>query len=146
MAQDNEGDYSSTVIWTFTYSPDSFFPYAITVNYYWETDDLNAAVKSEFGPNATLADWDEIKAAYSGRIIEFMEAIDFGLEDGDILLQRGGDEFYGSTSRHYFMTRYDGDVPSWYAVHDNIDDYTLVLGSYYDVQDRVLAKLSDGSE
>ena len=44
------------------------------------------------------------------------------------------------------MTRYDGDVPSWYMVHDNIDDYTLVLGSYYDVQDRVLAKLSDGSE
>ena len=142
-AQDNDGAYSNTLTWNFTYDPDSSFPYAITVLSYWETDDLDAAVKSELGANATVADWDEIKAMYSENIGEFIEAIGLGLGDEDILLQRDGEEFYEANDRHYFMTRFDGDVPNWYLVHDQIDDYTLVLGSWYGVKDRVLAKLSD---
>ncbi|MBN2231188.1 MAG: hypothetical protein JW779_16505, partial [Candidatus Thorarchaeota archaeon] len=144
-AQDNDGAYSNILTWNFTYDSDSSFPYAITVLTYWETDDLDAAVKSELGANATVADWDEIKATYSESIGEFIEVIGLGVGDEDILLQRNGEGFVEANNRHYFMTRFDGDVPEWYTVHDQIDDYTLVLGSSYGVKDRVLAKLSDNS-
>jgi len=59
-----------------------------------------------------------------------------------VLIQNNGKRYY-SGSRHYFLTRFDGEVPSWYAVHDEIDGYTLVLGSWYDVEYRIIVKISE---
>ncbi|WP_367363439.1 hypothetical protein [Mesotoga sp.] len=141
-AQDDDGKYSNVVTWNFTYSHLPF-PYALTTNLYWETEDLEQAVKNEFGPNATIGDWAELKSEYSGRIMEFIDALGITIGQGNsILIQNDGDRFYFYGSRHYFITRFDGDVPYWYLVHDQIDDYTLVLGSWYDVQYKVLVKLN----
>ncbi|PZC52343.1 hypothetical protein [Mesotoga sp. TolDC] len=117
--------------------------YLLTRGKYEETSDLLTAVRNEYGPTAEIADWAEIKRQYSGKTEELIGELGLGIGQGEsVLIQNNGKRYYGTT-RHYFLTRFDGEVPSWYLVHDQIDSYTLVLGSWYDVEYRILAKISE---
>ncbi|RAM58086.1 hypothetical protein DS66_10175 [Mesotoga sp. SC_3PWM13N19] len=117
--------------------------YLLTRGKYEETSDLLTAVRNEYGSRAEIADWAEIKREYSGRTGELIRELGLGIgQDESVLIQNNGKRYY-SGSRHYFLTRFDGEVPSWYAVHDEIDGYTLVLGSWYDVEYRIIVKISE---
>jgi hypothetical protein len=117
--------------------------YLLTRGKYAETSDLLTAVRNEYGSRAEIADWAEIKREYSGKSGELIRELGLGIGQGEsVLIQNNGKRYY-SGSRHYFLTRFDGEVPSWYAVHDEIDGYTLVLGSWYDVEYRIIVKISE---
>lgn len=117
--------------------------YLLTQWKYAETSDLLTAVRNEYGSRAEIADWAEIKRQYSGKTGELIRELGLGIGQGEsVLIQNNGKRYY-SGSRHYFLTRFDGEVPSWYAVHDEIDGYTLVLGSWYDVEYRIIVKVSE---
>ena len=101
------------------------------------------AVRNEYGPTAEIADWAEIKKQYSGKTGELIRDLGLGIgQDESVLIQNNGKRYY-SGSRHYFLTRFDRKVPSWYAVHDEIDGHILVLGSWYGVEYRIIVKVSE---
>jgi len=118
-------------------------PYALTTGYYTADADMDAAVVSEFGPSAQVADWTDIKASYAGSAAEFCDAV--GLSADGIpsaIVYRNGEGFWYS-GRHYFVKRHDGIVPSNWLVHDQIDNNTLDLGSWYILNGKpILVRLS----
>ena len=105
-------------------------PYEITAGSYSETDDLDNRCQEEFGVGAGLADWAIIKSEYSGSADQFASAIGMPPHSGSIWVQRDGNRWHTDT-RHYLFAHHAGDVPSGWAVHDHIDNYTLSLGSWY---------------
>ena len=128
---------------TTTQTSEKTTKYLLTRGKYEETSDLLTAVRNEYGPTAEIADWAEIKRQYSGKTGELIRELGLGIGQGEsVLIQNKGKRYY-SGSRHYFLTRFDGEVPSWYLVHDDIDSYTLVLGSWYDVEYRIIVKVSE---
>lgn len=115
--------------------------FVLTTNSYSETDDLDAAVVAEFGRDAAVADWEEIKERFSGQIADFCDAVGMTDYRDSALLYRNGEAWW-SGSRHYFAQRHDGQVPGGWLVHDNIDNFTLDLGSWYGMNYPILVKIA----
>ena len=111
-----------------------------------EKDDLEEVIRVEFGPNYRLADWNDI-LCYADMIEGWAKGI--GLSKGtenSFLISRNGSRFWQGR-RHYFVSRLDHDKPGNYLAHDNINDDYLCLGSWYDLEKRVLAiKKSPGAK
>lgn len=105
-------------------------------------DDLNQAVRNEFGNNAVIADWEDIKRYFGNDVAAFLDGIcaysgsDTGTSSH--FLQRNGRAMH-SGRRHYLMRRFDGNVRSGWAVHDHIQNRTLCLGSWHGTR-KVLVK------
>ncbi len=128
----------------------SFEGYVLTSNRYRVEDvDLDAVVEDEFGLGATVADWQDIKSEFSGRVREFCKGVglpnqrDTGNHHG-AFVYNGGSRYYNCPrwdGRHYFVTFFDGSLPGNYQVHDSIDNRTLCLGSWYRKEMEVLVKL-----
>lgn len=143
VVRDNSGR-SGSVTHVVSVGPASQYEgYALTQLYYSETDDLDMAVRSEFGSSAQVADWDGVKAQFSGRASEFANGVGLIEYDENALLYRGG-AAYWSGSRHYFVALHYGQLPQNYTflVHDSIDNHVLDLGSWYGMRMRVLVKLN----
>ncbi|MFA6808784.1 MAG: hypothetical protein WCR27_07310 [Eubacteriales bacterium] len=117
--------------------------YAITENQYRETDNLSEAVKKEFGSQATIADWSDIKKDYGDNIEEFIKEIGFKYgENESVFVTNEGQESW-KDNRHYFITRFDGTVPSGYLVHEQIQKNVIVLGSWVDINYKILVKTNE---
>lgn len=119
--------------------PDGF-TYRLTSGKYKETDNLNQKVRDEFGSSALVADWNDLKTHFSNNIVQFLNGIGIlaGNHEG-IMLKRNG-QFIYSGNRQYFINRYDGNVPAGYLVHDHIANKTLLLGSWYNLNNKILVK------
>jgi uncharacterized repeat protein (TIGR02543 family) len=120
------------------------YEYKLTVGTYSETEDLYAVCKREFGPNATLADWNDIKANYSGNIKEFLDKVSLPVGYGEntkaAYVQVNGERFYYST-RHYFIERHDGSIPLGWGALDQIGSNYLDLGSWYGIKLKALVRI-----
>jgi hypothetical protein len=116
------------------------FTYRLSLNRYSEKVDLTARAKQEFGSTAEVADWNDIKTNFGNNVGAFLTLIGMppGFEES-IMVKRNGQFFYG-TARQYFVNRFDGKVPGYYLVHDQIGNNTLVIGSWYDLNHRMLIK------
>ncbi|MFO7657150.1 MAG: fibronectin type III domain-containing protein [Bacteroidales bacterium] len=119
--------------------PDNFI-YQVTTGRYSETSDLNLAVQEEYGLQAEVADWNDLLNHFSSNITQFLDSICifYGNREG-VMLKRDG-QFFFDSERQYFFNRFDGVVSPGYWVHDQIDNNTLVLGSWYNLNNRILAK------
>jgi serine/threonine protein kinase len=116
------------------------FVYRLTNNRYKESDDIDRAVKQEFGAKAEVADWNDLKIQFGNNIELFLDAI--GVEHGNregVFVKRNGSFTY-SGRRKYFFNRFDGNVNRGYYVHDRISSNTVVLGSWYNQNLRILVK------
>ena len=124
----------------FVTGPDGYV-YILTTQFYLETQDLNQAVIDEFGADALVADWNDLKSHFSGSIAVFLDGIGIYSDSQSkaAFIKRNG-QFIHSGSRHYVIRRFDGAVPGNWLVHDHIDNYTLCLGSWYNLNHRILAK------
>jgi len=120
----------------------SFEGYALTARKYSETENLDLAVKLEFGLTASVADWNEIKDKFSGRGREFLDGIALTKYDEGAICYKGGSGYW-SGNRHYFLARHDGKLPTTYTflVHDTIDKHMIDLGSWYGIRKRVVVRL-----
>lgn len=116
--------------------------YVLTEGYYSETVDLGAAAKLEFGPNAVVADWIDIKHTFEGEVGDFCDYLGLTNYQDNAYCLCDGEKWWGY-DRHYFIERHNGDVPSGWLVHDHIDNHTLDLGSWYDLSMRILVKLTN---
>ena len=112
----------------------------ITAGQYHDTDDLAAAILTEFGPRATLLDWSDLKRRWGDEIRGWADETGFvpGAISGWV--QRDGQRLFDE-KRCYFVHRFDGVKPDYYMVHDECGGLTLDLGSWYLSQNPILVSL-----
>ena len=126
--------------------PPSFNNFKASRRAHSEKDDLEELIMTEFGPDYRVADWDDIRR-YADVIEEWAKEV--GLPKGEnksFLISQNGSRFWQGR-RHYYVSRFDHDKPGHYLAHDNLKDDYLCLGSWYDLQMRVLAiKKSAGAK
>lgn len=119
------------------------FLYRLTDNAYPDTSVL-AGILADYGAGAELADWNEIKQAFSQDIYAFMDAIGLVEYDQCAFVLRGGEGYYDGGDRHYFVSRHNGEIPSYYLAHDQIQSGAMSLGSWATTT-RALIKLPLGT-
>jgi hypothetical protein len=107
---------------------------------YGSTGDLSAAVRAEFGEEARLVDWTDLKRWWADG--PRTAARDIGPLTGTTLgwVQRNGQCTF-EKQRCYFVDRFDGVKPDYYMVHDEIGGMTFALGSWHGSQMPLLAAL-----
>lgn len=107
---------------------------------YPDREDLPAAVQREFGSEARLADWNDLRRWHADDTRAFATEIGLAVGAPDIFLQRAGSRF-SEAPRHYFVTRFDGTKPDYYGAHDELGSMTLALGSWPGATMRALVRL-----
>ena len=106
-----------------------------TVDATGSTDGVAAqACQSDFGSGYDVAAWEDIKRVYAatptGDRPNFITN-SLGLSGSNsLLVKRSNSEIY-SGRRHYTIDYHNGSVPGHYLQHDNIDNSTISLGSWY---------------
>jgi hypothetical protein len=107
---------------------------------YGETDDLLAAVRTEFGPAATVADWFELKAAAGRETERFADALELITGDNSSFVTRAGLRRF-DVRRYYHVVRFNGEIPKYFLAHDELGGNVLALGSWYGPQLAVVARV-----
>lgn len=118
------------------YSKASFveggYEYTVTVNAYGPWDDWAAAAKQEYGSSAEVVEWNFIKSEFGGsleslrRFLDGIGVVEFGFAPA---VTWNGEQRW-SGDRSYGINRAEGTVPGGYLVHDHIQNYYLLLGSW----------------
>lgn len=107
----------------------------------YETDDTTKAVQAEFGPGATVADWNEYKPLIEGSANPIATLNAIGVPFGQsIWLTVDGQRVWSGT-RHYLAERWDNKMSREFGVHDQIGDQIVMLGSWQGLCLPVLAKV-----
>ncbi len=120
-----------------------------TRTYDSDTDDILAEIQADYGPAATLAEWNDISVEFGSSvesIRQFMD--DVGMTDylddgsgGVYWVTYNGDEFW-TEQRHYHATRQNGNSYGWFLYHDEIQGNQMALGSWWG-SCRALVRLTD---
>lgn len=117
-----------------------FEEFKLTSGAYSEKDDLNRVVLNEFGPGFSVADWNDLKAIPN--INAWVSTMRLRDEES-FLVSRNG-QFIHSGRRHYNVQYFaSGKAPANYLILDKIGN-KLYLGSWYDLNEPVLAIKKDG--
>lgn len=108
--------------------------FARTNNKYTDKDDWTKAVRNEFGDGWRVAAWNDLKAFYNsgGNLTELLDALNIK-KLNTVWLTRNGQKYW-SGSRCYLAERHDGNPPYTFLVHDQLGNYLLSLGSWYDLE------------
>jgi len=106
-----------------------FARFTLTQGVYHCDAAMDAAVKNEFGPQATVADWTTIRALFSEDIEAFCDSVGLMDYSSEAWCYADGEAWW-ETWRHYFVSRHNHDCPDWWLAHDNIDNHFLDLGSW----------------
>jgi len=113
------------------------YRYVLTQGSYGETQ-VNTGIKSEFGEEARLADFAEIKSLSASDFPAFLDGV--GVQVGeDVWVQYFGDEYFGD-QRHYFLARVSGREREGFMIQDQVGDEAW-LGSWYGMQLRAMGKV-----
>merc|ERR1712012_562312 len=113
--------------------------YAATETKVKNSEELIPFVMNEFGPDAKIADWSDLKAnpGTKKECVAFLDAV------GNPWVQFNGEEFWGPNCRRYFFERHNGSVPIGWLDHDNLHDHLVDLGSWFDHHRKVLVDLGE---
>lgn len=109
--------------------------FILTKNKYSGNSNINMAVQNEYGDNYRVADWNDI-VKYSGSIQQFVKSINLE-EYKSAFVTFNGNRFW-SSKRQYFISYHNHNKPSGYLAHENIDNYYISLGSWYNVNAYIL--------
>ncbi len=109
--------------------------FRVTNYLHTNTEDLDDAVKDEFGPAYRIADWNDI-LIFRDNIQEW--ASEVHMAHGDNYLITWNDQHFSSGNNHYFIERLDHNTPPWTA-HDHIDNHFISLGSEFFISKYILA-------
>jgi hypothetical protein len=126
------------------------FTYRLTEEVFNPSASILPQIKSLYGQQTTLADWDELKSLIDkdSELTKFVTDAKIPLQTSDlnsenILIQKSGTEYY--QGMHFLLVRHDGSVPDQFAVVDSINDHTLDLGRWNHFG-KALIKLTNASE
>ena len=100
-------------------------------------DMVDEWVKTEFGQNAEVADWTELKARFSGDIMGFLDGI--GLDHEDVWVNYDGAAYLGA--QHFYLAYIVGDFRNDFTIHDVWGENICWLGAIDQMYFRVLVKL-----
>lgn len=132
---------SQTVSKTYTMNiPCTFFEnFALTDNPYSDTVNWTQKIVELLGPYYRIVDWNDLESYYNagndlGAVFD-----GFGLTTYliDVGLVWNGEQFWGS--RAYGCNRADGVLPGGYLLHDHINNYQFLLGSWSPANRRLLS-------
>ena len=84
-----------------------------------------AAVQDEFGSEWRIADWNDLKEAWSAH----EDSITSVFEAGASIVTRNGEAQWGD--RTYFVEDHNGSKPSYFLAHDELGGHEISLGSWY---------------
>ncbi len=120
--------------------PCTFFGnFALTDNSYSDTISWSQKINELLGPYYRIVDWNDL-VNYHGAGNDLGAVFDgFGLTAYlvDVGLLCDNEQFWGS--RAYGCNRANGVVPSGYLLHDHINNYQFLLGSWSPSSRRLLA-------
>ncbi|MBI5693394.1 MAG: protein kinase [Verrucomicrobia bacterium] len=102
----------------------------LTRGRYSNTENLAAAVRDEFGPDAGLLDWKELVRWHADDAWGLAEELGFAPSHEIAWVQRDRQRLFDD-KRHYFLGRFDGRKPDYFKVHEEVGGLTLALGSWY---------------
>ena len=103
----------------------SFF---LTNETYDGLSNYETLIQKKYGQSVSVVDWNYIKKNFSNDIVSFLNGI--GMKRGEsVTVKRNGKTKHSGT-RAYFITRHEGNKPSYYLAHDNIRRNYLDLGSW----------------
>ncbi len=97
---------------------------------YGDTEDLAAAVRTEFGPEARVLDWTELKRWHRDDARGWAEEVRLGQTEQSAWVWRDGQPRFDG-KRTYFVTCFRGKKPEYFLAHDELGGMELVLGSWY---------------
>lgn len=112
--------------------------YHLTTNFYTDNVDMDAICISEFGADASLADWTNVKI-WIASLPDGMNSFysESGMSVGGICYLKWNGVLYNG-SRHYFIQQFNS-YPSGFLVHDSY--LTLYLGSWSGMNIQLLAQV-----
>ncbi len=108
---------------------------------YPDTEDLAQAVVREFGAEARVADWQQLRRWRADDTAAFCAEAGVTLNTGNPLVQNQGQLHPAGTKRQYFLNRFQGKKPDYFLVHDELGGMTLALGSWFGLNSRVMVEL-----
>ncbi|MCG6912697.1 M23 family metallopeptidase [bacterium BMS3Abin03] len=111
--------------------------FKISSGKYNEKEDLDQMIKKEFGDNYRLADWIDI-LTFSSNIEEWADSL--GLAEGEensLLISNDGYRIW--LGRQYYISRFNYKKPKKFLAHDSINDDFVCLGSWFALNNHVLA-------
>ena len=119
--------------------------FAVTELKYDDDSDWDQKILEIFGSGYRVADWNDLKAYYNngGNVLSLYDGLGLSKYGASAYVTKDGDPSYSST-RYYFASRHEGNLPSSYLAHDNIGNYTLSLGSWYGTNKILAIKKSPG--
>lgn len=105
-----------------------------------ETVNMQNIVRQEFGREAAVADWEDLKAIPN--IQAWIACIGLAREESFFVTRNGNSIYQG---RRQYIVQYfpNGKVPPGFLIHDQID-HRLFLGSWYGVKWSILAIRNEG--
>lgn len=101
--------------------------YAVTSITCDHDDDWLAVVQEEFGPNATVADWNDLKAYFASDPSAMADLLG-GEDRNSAYVTLNGNQYVGPYS--YFVQNHFGNVPSGWAVLDQVGNNVVDLGRW----------------
>ena len=111
--------------------------FKITSGKYNEREDLDQIIRTEFGDEYRLADWNDI-LVFSTNIEELADSI--GLTEGEensLLISNDGYRIW--LSRQYYISRFNHTKPKGFLAHNSIENDLICLGSWFGLNNHVLA-------
>ncbi len=105
--------------------------YRVTEGLYSEKADWAAAVRTEFGDGAAVADWRDLKRDFGrdrAALLAMLDAAGVARGEGAALKTEGAQR-YGA-ERGYFFVRHEGPAPGNWLVHDSLHRGVMNLGSW----------------
>lgn len=114
------------------------YAYVLTSCLYDETD-LEKGIMLEFGKNAVVADWTELKQNFSDNILELFRQT--GVRENEDVWINYNDKAYYKQSRRYFMAYINGNKRSDFLIHDKWGDDLVWIGSWHGMRIRAMVKL-----
>ena len=87
-----------------------------------------AAVRNEFGNEWRVADWNDLREAWSGHKESIKEVFE-GTAAGATIVTRNGVAQWGD--RTYFVEDHNGSRPGYFLAHHDLGGHEISLGSWY---------------
>lgn len=112
------------------------FKYVLSSERMQPGDNAAEKIRSEFGPNAALADWLDLKRLLASResAIDFFNGVGIRSQprnnDCDNYFVSVGGASSDADGRHFFVARHDGVVPENWSVLDDLGNHLLDLGRW----------------
>lgn len=121
--------------------------FGVTELTYEPTADWDQVVQDVFGAEYRVADWNDLVKYYNdgGDMLALFDGL--GLTEyllGKAFVTRNGQRIY-SGDRYYFAQRHEHNKPDNFLAHENIDNYLISLGSWWNPK-KIMVFRTDGCE